>query len=215
MKCNTSTSSVEIQLPRKEKRFHVTGDENSCVLGDHHDEWLDKLTTWMTSWNTRTMDDADRRKVPGHVHHIGLFYIKAAFPHYELLNFTCTFHHPWHCLLSKRALYGTRKASKVWASTSSKALQIDGRSQSRVLYYDAADVATTTCFGDDIITEASAQSQTKIDATMRNHFETKRLAIIGALAKTTKASFSNARFAGMDTNAVSCGLLIQHKPSEK
>ena len=65
-----------------------------CALGDHHDEWLDKLTTWMTSWNTRTMDDADRRKVPGHVHHIGLFNIKAAFPHYELLNFTCSFHHP-------------------------------------------------------------------------------------------------------------------------
>ena len=104
-------------------------------------------------------------------------------------------------------MYGTRKASKVWASTSLKALQIDGCSQSRVLYYDAADVATTTCLGDDIIAEASAQSQTKIHATLRNHFETKRLAIIGNLAKTTEASFSNARFTGMGTNAVSCGLL--------
>ena len=61
----------------------------------------------------------------------------------------------------------------------------------------------------------AAQSQTKIDATLRNYFETKRLAIIGALAKTTKASFSNARFAGMDTNAVSWGLLIEHKPSKE
>ena len=69
----------------------------------------------------------------------------------------------------------------------------------------AAHVATTTCLGNDFIAEASAESQTKISATLRNHFETKRLAIIGELARTTKASFSNARFAGTDTNAVSCG----------
>ena len=33
-----------------------------CALGDHHDEWLDKLTTWMTSWNTRTMGRRKRAR---------------------------------------------------------------------------------------------------------------------------------------------------------
>ena len=84
----SNSSYIEIKSPTKEKSFHVAGDESSmetdhneqqmsqdqflevCALGDHHDEWLDKLTTWMTSWNTRTMGDADRRKVLGHGHRL-------------------------------------------------------------------------------------------------------------------------------------------------
>ena len=48
--------------------------------------------------------------------------------------------------------------------------------------------ATTTCHGDECIVEICAESQTKIESTLRNHFETKRFTIIG-LGKDTEGFF--------------------------
>ena len=66
--------------------------------------------------------------------HIGLFDIKAAFAHSPIVELHVLIPPSVAWPLVQEPSYGARKASKVWTSTSSKALQVDGCSQSRVLY---------------------------------------------------------------------------------
>ena len=60
--------------------------------------------------------------------------------------------------------------------------------RTRALAQKAGHAATTTCHGDEFFVEICAKSKTKIEATLRNHFETKRYAIIG-LGKDTEGFF--------------------------
>ena len=44
---------------------------------------------------------------------------------------------------------------------------------------DAGRAATSTCHGDDSFVEASLEGLGKAETTLRNHFETKRLDVVG------------------------------------
>ena len=83
--------------------------------------------------------------------------------------------------LLRHALNGTRKASRLWAKTSSKALSSDEWTQSKVVpgtLYHASRVVMSTCHGDDVCLEASLDGLGKFETTPRNHFVTKRLAVM-------------------------------------
>ena len=79
---------------------------------------------------------------------------------------------PGRGFLLRRALYGTREASKLGAKTFSKALSSEGWTQSKVFpatLYHANQVATSTCHGDDFFVKASLDGLGTVEKTPRSH----------------------------------------------
>ena len=88
---------------------------------------------------------------------------------------------PVQGLWLSRALYGTRKASRLWAKTLlKKALNSDGLTQSKAFPRTVFHAGQRACVTVTISVEASLEGEWgKVETALRNHFETKRLAVVG------------------------------------
>ena len=163
---------------KESKRTRTTGGMEVCVLDDKCDEWLDELgqmledqegsvVTMSLQAHPRTLLALLAIRNSNEARYTGLFDISAAFVHSpvdELIVLTppVGIVQPGQGLLLRQALYGTRKATKLWAKTYSKALSSDGWAQSTAFpgtLYHASQVATSTCHGDDFFVEASLQGR--------------------------------------------------------